>query len=158
MHSSPEDQGRRRLLVRFIALVHAVIGGTLGVTLGGAAISPALARREEQWWPAASLNSLSADQPTPVVIGVARPDGYTQVVDQRTVFLVRSGDSSVIALDSTCTHLGCRVSWDQEASQLRCPCHGGAYDRTGAVVAGPPPQPLAVLSTRVDDGQVLVRL
>ena len=33
------------------------------------------------------------DVPTPVVVGVPRRDGYTQVVEQRTVFLVRTGAS-----------------------------------------------------------------
>jgi Rieske Fe-S protein len=31
-----------------------------------------------------------------------------------------------------------------------CPCHGGAYDRDGRVVAGPPPQPLQRLAVRVN--------
>jgi len=69
-----------------------------------------------------------------------------------------NGASNVTALDSTCTHLGCRVSWDREREELRCPCHGGVYDRTGAVKAGPPPAPLATIATRIDGGQVLVRL
>ena len=41
------------------------------------------------------------------------------------------------ALDPTCTHLGCRVSWDSEAKELRCPCHGGTYDHLGVVKGGP---------------------
>jgi menaquinol-cytochrome c reductase iron-sulfur subunit len=96
--------------------------------------------------------------PTPVVVGVSRRDGYMQVVDQRTIFLVRTVISAVTALDSTCTHLGCRVSWDGERQELRCPCHGGVYDRTGAVKSGPPPAPLATIDTRLDGAQVLVRL
>ena len=69
-----------------------------------------------------------------------------------------SREAEVIALDSTCTHLGCRVSWDAEAKLLRCPCHGGVYDTTGAVKAGPPPRALARLMTRIEDGQVQVQL
>ena len=98
------------------------------------------------------------DTPTAVVVGVPRRDGYTEVVEQRTVFLVRTGASECRALDSTCTHLGCRVSWDSEYQELRCPCHGGVYDKTGAVKAGPPPAPLASVDTRIDGGRVLVRL
>jgi len=78
-------------------------------------------------------------------------------VDRRAVFLIRSADS-ITALDSTCTHLGCRVSWNADTQELRCPCHGGVYDRTGAVKAGPPPAPLTRFETRVDDGQVMVQL
>jgi len=152
------EQGRRRFLSRIITAVQVAIGGTLGVILGGAAVGPALAGRDETWLAALPLGELPMDVPTPVVVGVPRRDGYTQVVEQRTVFLVRTGASDVRALDSTCTHLGCRVSWDSEYQELRCPCHGGVYDKTGAVKAGPPPAPLATLDTRVDSGRVLVRL
>jgi nitrite reductase/ring-hydroxylating ferredoxin subunit len=149
---------RRRFLGGIIAAVHAVIGGTLGVVIGGAVLSPSLARREFSWLSAARLTELPIDQPTPVMLRLERQDGYQQVVDRRAVFLVRTADG-VHALDSTCTHLGCRVSWNAEAQQLKCPCHGGAYDRRGQVLAGPPPAPLATLPTRVNqDGQVLVQV
>lgn len=158
MDASNDEQGRRRFFARAVALIQAVIGGTLGVTLGGAAASPAFIRRQESWWSAGSLQGLAENEPTPVVISVARRDGYTEVVDRRTVFLVRGADETVTALDSTCTHLGCRVSWDADSKQLKCPCHGGAYDHTGAVLAGPPPHPLATLVTKLDGDQVLVQI
>ncbi len=157
--SDPVDApARRRFLGGVLGAVQALIGGTLGVILGGAVVSPALATREERWLPAARLHDLPHNEPTPVTLRVAREDGYAQVVDRRTVFLVRTGESQVTALDSTCTHLGCRVGWDPEAQELRCPCHGGVYDRTGAVKSGPPPAPLASIVTRIEDEQVLVQL
>jgi succinate dehydrogenase / fumarate reductase iron-sulfur subunit len=64
----------------------------------------------------------------------------------------------VTALDSTCTHLGCRVSWDSMAGELRCPCHGGAYDRTGEVKSGPPPRALARLNTKIEGDGILVQV
>ena len=158
MHSSPDVPGRRTFLVRIINSIHAVIGGTVAVILGGAILSPLFGRREENWLTAATLTDLPDDRPTPVTIRIAREDGYNQVIERRTVFLVRTGDADVTALDSTCTHLGCRVSWDAEAQLLRCPCHGGVYDSTGAVKSGPPPAPLTRLTTRIEGDQVLVQL
>ena len=158
MHSSPEAPERRKFLSRVITTIHAVIGGTIAVIMGGAVVSPVFGRRVENWLPAGNLADLPDNRPTPVTIRVAREDGYNQVIDRRTVFLVKTGESQVTALDSTCTHLGCRVSWDAEAQVLLCPCHGGVYDATGAVKAGPPPAPLATLSTRIDGNQVLVQL
>jgi Rieske Fe-S protein len=157
MSSVQTENGRRRFFVRVVTALHAAIAGTLGVLLGGAAVSSAFGHKDESWLPASPLANLPAGVPTAVVVGVSRRDGYTQVIDQRTLFLVRDG-ATVTALDSTCTHLGCRVSWDREHEELRCPCHGGVYDRTGKVKAGPPPAPLATIATRVDGGQVLVRL
>ena len=152
-HESPQ---RRRFLAAAINTIQGIIGGTLAVVLGGAIIGPSFLRRRETWLKAGSLDALNENEPTPVTIRVARQDGYTQTVERQVVFLVKSGDG-VKALSSTCTHLGCRVSWDPEAKQLKCPCHGGVYDRTGAVVAGPPPAPLASLMTRIDAGQVLIQ-
>jgi menaquinol-cytochrome c reductase iron-sulfur subunit len=158
MLSSPDVPERRRFLARVITTIHAVIGGTVAVVLGGAILSPIFRTRRENWLTAANLTDLPENRPTPVTIRVAREDGYNQVIDRRTVFLVKTGESQVTALDSTCTHLGCRVSWDAEAQVLRCPCHGGVYDATGAVTAGPPPAPLATLMTRIEGNQVLVQL
>jgi len=147
---------RRRFLAAAINTILGVIGGTLAVVLGGAVIGPSFLRRRETWLKAGSLDALNEGEPTPVTIRVPRQDGYTQTIDREVVFLVKSGDS-VTALSSTCTHLGCRVSWDPDAKQLKCPCHGGVYDRTGSVIAGPPPAPLASLTTRVDGDQVLIQ-
>jgi Rieske Fe-S protein len=151
-----ESTERRRFLAAAINTIQGIIGGTLAVVLGGAIIGPSFLRRRETWLKAGSLDALNENEPTPVTIRVARQDGYTQTVERQVVFLVKSGEG-VKALSSTCTHLGCRVSWDAEAKQLKCPCHGGVYDRTGAVVAGPPPAPLASLMTRIDAGQVLIQ-
>jgi quinol---cytochrome c reductase iron-sulfur subunit, bacillus type len=147
---------RRSFLAAAVNTIQGVIGGTLAVLLGGAVVGPSFLRRRETWLKAGSLDALSEGEPTPVTIRVSRQDGYTQSVERQVVFLVKSGEN-VTALSSTCTHLGCRVSWDAEAKQLKCPCHGGVYDRTGAVIAGPPPAPLATLMTRVDGDQVLIQ-
>ena len=152
------EQGRRRFLTRVIGAVQAAIGGALGIVLGGAVVSPGLGSREENWLTAGALSALPVDTPTPVTIRVAREDGYRQIVSREVVFLVKSASSEVIALSSTCTHLGCRVSWVAESQELRCPCHGGVFDATGAVKAGPPPTPLTRLQARVDGDQVLVQI
>ena len=158
MHSSPDTPERRKFFARIITTVQAAIGGTLGVVLGGAILSPMFGRRQENWLNAANLAELLENRPVPVTLRVAREDGYNQVIDRRTVFLVRTGDAEVIALDSTCTHLGCRVSWDAENQELKCPCHGGVYDTLGQVKAGPPPTPLLRLETRVEGTQVQVQV
>jgi Rieske Fe-S protein len=151
-----EPTARRRFLAALVNSIQGVIGGTLAVVLGGAVVGPSFLGRRETWLKAASLDALNEGEPTPVTIRVARQDGFTQTVERQVVFLVKSGER-VTALSSTCTHLGCRVSWDSEAKQLKCPCHGGVYDSTGAVIAGPPPAPLAALTARVDGDQVFIQ-
>ena len=158
MDLSTRDPQRRQFFARVVKTIQAAIGGTLGVVLGGSIVSPSLMRREERWLPAGSLSGLADNAPTPIALRVVREDGYSQIVERRVVFLVKTGESSVTALDPTCTHLGCRVSWDAETRELKCPCHGGVYDHLGGVKAGPPPTPLSRLSTRVDGDKVFIQV
>ena len=133
-----------------------VIGGILGVIGGGAVLSSTV-RRQEDWLAASALHDLPDNEPTAVTLSVMRLDGYRQALQRRTIFLVKTGESEVAAFDATCTHLGCHVAWDPQAQVFRCPCHGGVFDRTGAVKDGPPPEPLVKLTTRVDGNRVMVQ-
>ena len=150
--------GRRGFLIRTIQAVHAGIAATLAFVVGGAVVAPSFTRRESQWLDAGSVDSVEDDTPLPVTLRVARPDGASEVVDRRVVYLVRSAGAPLKALDSTCTHLGCRTRFNPDTMQIECPCHGGKYDISGNVVAGPPPTPLRPLQTRIEDGRVLVEV
>jgi len=156
--SRPGALGRRGFFVRLIQTVHLAMGATLAFVLGRAVLSPAFAKRETLWLHAGDLNALADGEPVPVTLRIARPDGASEVVDRRVIYLVKTGDRDVRALDSTCTHLGCRTKFNPETGHIECPCHGGVYDTHGQVVAGPPPAPLAPLSTRLDGDQILVEV
>ena len=149
---------RRTVLIRFIQSLHALIGATLAFVVGGAVVAPSFSRRESQWLDAGSLDDLEDDTPLPITLRVARPDGATEAVDRRLVYLVRIAGTEPKALDSTCTHLGCRTRFNPETMQIECPCHGGKYDISGNVVAGPPPAPLRSLQTRIEHGRVMVEV
>lgn len=148
---------RRQFLVRCIQAIQGAMGVTLAVVVGRAVVAPASARRQSMWLHAGSFDALDEQTPTAVTLRIARPDGASEVVDRRVVYLVRSA-SSVRALDSTCTHLGCRTRYSAEANRIECPCHGGVYDTNGEVVEGPPPHPLATLNTRLEGDQILVEV
>lgn len=156
--SRPEELGRRGFFVRFIQTVHLTMGATLAFVLGRAVLSPAFAKRETLWLHAGDLKSLTDGQPVPVTLRIARPDGASEVVDRRVIYLVKTGNREVRALDSTCTHLGCRTKFNGESGHIECPCHGGVYDMQGKVIDGPPPAALATLTTRLDGDQILVEV
>ena len=151
------DVTRRRFLSRITNGIMGIIGAILGV-IGGGAILSSTARKQDDWTPASSLLDLPDNQPTPVTLTVSRLDGFREVIQRKTIFLVKTHDAQVAAIDSTCTHLGCLVAWDAESQVFRCPCHGGIYDRTGAVKDGPPPMPLSKIATRIDGERVLVQV
>lgn len=54
------------------------------------------------------------------------------------VLIMRVDSSSFSAVASSCTHEGCAVGYQASSKQVVCPCHGGRFDVSGAVVAGPP--------------------
>jgi cytochrome b6-f complex iron-sulfur subunit len=58
-----------------------------------------------------------------------------------------------VALSLICTHLGCRIHWEDNGTFL-CPCHQGRFDAAGAVLAGPPPTPLVRYAATVEQGAV----
>ena len=64
-------------------------------------------------------------------------------VDGTTVALTRV-DGSVYAFQDECTHAACSLAdGDLEGRHVICPCHMGTFDvTTGAVVSGPPKEPL----------------
>ena len=156
---STNQEGRRRALVILINGATVLISGALGALLGVFALRPGGSTRSERWLHAASLPELTPGTPVPRVLSVPRADGWYRERMRQTVFLVRDGDQ-VKALSATCTHLGCQVRWDKEGKRFRCPCHGGAYDAQGRVIAGPPPRALDTIDVRVDAStdSVLVRV
>jgi Rieske Fe-S protein len=156
IETQTQDTTRRRFLSAITSSIMGAIGGILAFIGGGAVLSSSVGRQED-WLAASALHDLPEHEPTPVTISVMRQDGYRTALQRRTIFLVKTSESEVAAFDATCTHLGCLVAWDQQGQVFKCPCHGGVYDRTGAVMDGPPPEPLARVATRVEGDRVLVQ-
>lgn len=70
------------------------------------------------------------------------------------VIVIRTGASSYVALSTICTHQGCTVGYVPAYQELACPCHGGAFNLSGAVISGPPPSPLTTYKTSLS-GHIL---
>lgn len=155
---------RRRLLGGVVTAIAGAIGAVLAALLGGATVSPGLAARRQIWMDAGNLADLTDERPTELALAREREDGYRVVRDRRVVYLIREG-TAIRAFSATCTHLGCRVAWHDadggqqtDGGEFRCPCHGGRFNRAGAVIGGPPPRGLIELRTRVDGNRVQVEL
>ncbi len=73
------------------------------------------------------------------------------------IITVRKGDKIKI-LSSTCTHLGCRIT-KQQNDMLVCPCHGSRFSSsTGNVLAGPAEKKLKELEFTQSGNQIIVKL
>ncbi len=149
---------RRSVLRAFVRGTVTVIGAALAGVVGRFAIAPRAAS-DEHWLRAVPLGDLDPGTPRPVIVAVPRQEGWLRTRANETVFLVWDGLTGVRAMSATCTHLGCRVRWDEGAKKFKCPCHGGEYDANGRVLSGPPPRALSSVPARINnDGDVEVRL
>jgi Rieske Fe-S protein len=143
-----EVQDRRSFLARAVTSGLALIGAALAALVGLAA-APRARKTGRRWQRTISVFDVPPERPIASVIAERQADGWYETRKQSVVFIDRDGDSYQ-ALSATCSHLGCRVRWDATSELYLCPCHGGAYDRSGRVVAGPPPLPLQRLAVRVN--------
>jgi Rieske Fe-S protein len=59
----------------------------------------------------------------------------------------------LVGLSAICTHQGCTVA--PAGKEIKCPCHGSTYSLTGENTGGPAPRPLAKVSVKVKNGEVV---
>jgi succinate dehydrogenase / fumarate reductase iron-sulfur subunit len=145
---------RRALLASLLGAGAAAVLGAIGL---GAIAGPALSKAPEQWVPVSALDDLRSDGVTTVLIQYDVKSGFYTERASLPVLVSRNANE-LICFRATCPHLGCTVRWDGNASRFRCACHGGTFDRDGAVLAGPPPRPLDRYAFKVDSGQLLVEV
>ena len=74
------------------------------------------------------------------------------------LFVIRTGDETLVGLDGVCTHLHCVLQWDDGQEQLQCPCHEGAFDVNGNVLKGPAARGLRRYRVETRLGEIYLHL
>ncbi len=162
----PEDEGTSRRT--FFTVVAVGGSGLVAAALGSAVVPVLLSPLREgddagstqlDLGPADAFRSV-IDGAAPAEVTVERKvrDGYAfrRLKARVAVVADPSAASGLACLSTTCSHLGCGVSWNAERKLFLCPCHGGVYAADGRVVSGPPPRPLERLPLVVEGGRVRV--
>ena len=69
-----------------------------------------------------------------------RRDAWTQFPKQAigSVFLLRTGETEIVAFHSACPHLGCAVEFHEDKAGFYCPCHDSSFAKSGALVGKSP--------------------
>jgi len=69
--------------------------------------------------------------------GVANGEGKVVKYEGENIALFKDNNGTLHAINPTCTHLKCTVSWNLAEQTWDCPWHGARYDWEGKVLTGP---------------------
>jgi succinate dehydrogenase / fumarate reductase iron-sulfur subunit len=151
------DVSRRTFLKQLTYGVGAASTLFMGGILASAFIGTSIRQTPKRWIPIAKMENLPLNRITTINIRYEVQDGfYKQSMNKPVMIWRRPND--VVVYNTTCTHLGCTVHWDEPKSLFLCACHGGTFDINGEVKAGPPPRPLDRHRFKVEDGHMLLEV
>lgn len=83
------------------------------------------------------LSSLFRSNQIEGLADLAPGEGKVVTTDDGKVAISKDDQGAVHAVNATCTHLGCKVTWNQFERSWDCPCHGARYNLDGTVLNGP---------------------
>jgi glycine/D-amino acid oxidase-like deaminating enzyme/nitrite reductase/ring-hydroxylating ferredoxin subunit len=68
---------------------------------------------------------------------LAPDEGKVVKYEGHTIALYKDEKGNLHAVNPTCTHMKCAVTWNTTEQTWDCPCHGARYGMDGVVVTGP---------------------
>lgn len=64
-------------------------------------------------------------------------EGIVIEIEGRRIGAYKDKNQEIYLVDTTCSHLGCELSWNDAEKTWDCPCHGSRFTYTGEVIEGP---------------------
>ncbi len=145
----------------FVKGVVGILGGIIGAVVGipaiGYVLAPALKKvSADAWIPLGPLTNYPVGTPTLFSFTRSKVNGWEKSTNSYGVFVYRKSDTETVVFSNVCTHLSCRVNWNEATKEYICPCHDGRFDINGKVVKEPPPRPLDAYESKVENGNLLI--
>jgi menaquinol-cytochrome c reductase iron-sulfur subunit len=157
--SSREEVGRRRFLAGIIGVVAGAVATIVGLPAIGYVVSPGVKKQGSgEWITLGPLSSLTLGIPSGFPYSRTITDGWVQSTQSGTAYALTVDGQTCSVFSDVCTHLSCRVSFKPDTLTFVCPCHDAIFSATGAVVSGPPPRPLDQFESRIEGGQIQIKL
>lgn len=142
-----------------VGALGAVITGVIGVPAVAYLLSPALKNQSlDAWVLLGSLDTYPVGEPVLFTFTRTKVNGWEKTVNSYGVYVYRKNESEVIVFSNICTHLACRVTFQEGTREYDCPCHNAQFDIEGNVIGGPPPRPMDQYQTKIEDGNLSIRL
>ena len=154
----PHLESRRRFLTRVIYVISGAIGTALAIpVIVSTVLNPILASRkkaEAQWTELGNTADFKPGAPTLIRWNEEAKDGWVSTLLYRAVW-VYNDNGNYKVWNPKCTHLGCLTYYNDQTNTIDSPCHAGIFGLPdGRVVSGPPPRPLDLLQSKVQDNKV----
>jgi len=148
-----ESPGKRKLLGWIVGVINLGLIAAIVGPVAGFIGSPLARKRKGTWIELANVDDIADGSIEEIPFSIEVKDGYRIAEHKYSVFLRREANSFT-AFDPACTHLGCRIKYQQRQHRFICPCHGGVFDDSGNVVSGPPPRSLDTHKLKIEAGKV----
>ena len=147
----------------FVKIITSALGSLMAAVVGLPVIqyfiSPALGKETgDEWISLGAVEDYPFNTPTLFNFTLTKINGWEKSSQSYGVFVLRQEGQDIVAFSDVCTHLSCRVNWDEEKNEFYCPCHAAFFDKYGEIVSGPPPRPMDRYATKIDGGQLFIHL
>jgi Rieske Fe-S protein len=147
---------RRGFVAGVVGLIGVAMSAVVGLPVIGYIVSPALKKSSgEEWITLGPVSAVEPGKPTPFTFSRMKEVGWKRTRINRTVYAIANSDNFTVFSD-VCTHLSCKVHWNEERNGFICPCHDGVFDKEGNVVSGPPPEPLHRFEAKAENDQLMI--
>jgi Rieske Fe-S protein len=166
-HDSHEHGlNRRNFVADFVAGIVTFLGGIIAAILGlpaiGYLLSPSLRNRNtaslDEWVPLGLIEDLVEGEPRLFSFTRTQRVGWEITAQSYGIYVLRKPGNTFDVFSNVCTHLSCRVSWQEDLGEYICPCHDGHFGIDGSIISGPQPRPLDRFDYRVEDGTLEIQL
>lgn len=150
---------RREFVAGMSAFLGSIIAAIVALPAVGYLLSPALKKSRlssEDWVPLGPFEDIPVDQPTLYTFTRTKQVGWERTANSYGVYIVKKSNGDLRAFSNVCTHLSCRVFWNEDDQQFICPCHDGRFGKDGSIISGPQPRPLDIFEHKTEDGILLV--
>jgi menaquinol-cytochrome c reductase iron-sulfur subunit len=153
-----KEMSRRQFLTYTLGGSGGFLAATMLVPMVRFAVDPVLKPKNKSGWIKVVEANKIGDEPKSFKFQIHQVDGWYESDPELEAWIAKDAKGNIFALNPTCKHLGCTVTWAGDAAhkdQYACPCHGAHYTKEGKqlVVA---PAPLDQYDVKIESGFVYV--
>lgn len=137
--------------------------GLVGVGFGVSILPAALTACDAQTENKANSGATTSGDGFEEVGNLSQLEGTGQVLNEELAngkaLVIKNpvNPEGLIAVNPTCPHAGCTVTWETDQQKFVCPCHDSEFGSDGKVLEGPATEPLTSYEVKLEGDSILVK-